>query len=188
MVDVLTYMRGTTKKQDPPCCEDQAIHMCDGMMVCLTCGAMNRISNPAITDWGFRTFRREYRRVHRFAHLLRQLQGRGCELPECIIKKAIAYRSTINTPQDILNVFQDKWRWQISSIWEATGRRCPQLKSGESYRARMLFMMYDSHYLRAGKRVSFTYIMPRILRDIQRHDLVPFLKPVSPLLEKKYAL
>ena len=150
---------------------------------CVKCGQVNTTLDPSIFSFNHPPpiARRAYSREDRFFRLLGNLQGHQ-HIPEEVmtsIPKAAA--ATLEKLCEYLkrNVKLRVFRNRLPSIWYHLGHRWSNITEFEMRKAKEVFRSVKD-------KISYLVLLPYVLCEIDRLDLLRFTKPISKNMFKKY--
>ena len=153
-----------------------------GLEVCIRCGDCVQELDTSIVGFGSppTQFARTYSRLDRFKRTFHNLRGLQ-RIPEELMKLIPKRNWTVES----LRVFMKrhpqlkKILSKIPSVWYQLGYKGDPISYEEAHQAAMLFR-------RVRGKISFLVLVPWVLKQIGREDLLQFCKTPSPSMIKKY--
>lgn len=150
---------------------------------CTNCGMVNLVLDPNIFSFNHPPpiARRAYSREDRFFRLLVNLEGQQQIPKEVMTNIPVSVTDSISKLGAFLkrNVELRAFRNKLPSIWYHLGHRWNNITDWEMRKARAVFRQ-------VREKISYLVLLPYVLCEIERLDLLQFTKPISKNMFKKY--
>ena len=151
---------------------------------CMKCGIQKKHVNPILFTFHHPApcTRRVYSREVRFFRLLANIEGKQNVRREVIQAIPEEARESLESLANFLRESSElrAQRNKIASIWYQLGHRWPSLSWAENEHAKFVFRAVN-------KKISYLILLPYVLCEIGRADLVKFTKPISKNMQKQYS-
>lgn len=162
-------------------CNHPSVVPHEGFRICDSCGeVMGPMLDTTILGYNepHRQTPRTYSRQDRFMRTIGNLRGQQHIEPDEMAR--IPYCKTVPALRSYLKQHNRRLLPKIASVWYQMGHRTAPLTPEELKRCEHLF-------LSVKRKCSFLILVPWVLQQLGRPDLLRFVKPPSKGVMKKYA-